>query len=43
MYPVMALVGLMLFTWAAAVWASWQEEQPQAREHSHEHQLKNAA
>ena len=43
MYPVMALLGLMLFTWAVAVWATCQEEQPEARDHSQGEQLKKAA
>ena len=43
MYSVMALLGLMLLTWAVAVWATWQEEQPEARDHSRREQLKKAA
>lgn len=27
MYPVMVLLGLMLLTWAAAVWATYVDEE----------------
>jgi hypothetical protein len=26
MYPVIVLLGLMLLTWVAAIWASFEEE-----------------
>ena len=26
MYPVMAIIGLMLLTWGIAVWATWSED-----------------
>lgn len=32
MFPAMVLLGLMLFTWGAAVWASLREDDTQ--EHS---------
>ena len=33
MYAVMALIGFMLLTWAAAVWASFKDEfQPRSNE-----------
>ncbi len=28
MYPVSALLALMLLTWGAAIWASFVEEKP---------------
>jgi hypothetical protein len=36
MYAVIALVGLMLLTWAVAVWASYDSEMPGEREESKE-------
>ena len=36
MYAVIALIGLMLLTWAAAVWASYREEEPEEQEQSME-------
>lgn len=26
MYPILALLGLLMFTWGAAVWATYAEE-----------------
>jgi hypothetical protein len=28
MYPILALLGIMLLTWGAAIWASYAEEKP---------------
>ncbi|MEW6245423.1 MAG: hypothetical protein AB1555_01805 [Nitrospirota bacterium] len=28
MYPILALLGIMLLTWGAAVWATFREEKP---------------
>jgi hypothetical protein len=30
MYPILALIGLMLLTWGATIWASFMEEDPLA-------------
>lgn len=32
MYAMMALIGLMLLTWAVAVWASYRDEAPRDHE-----------
>jgi hypothetical protein len=26
MYPILALLGMMMFTWGAAVWATYADE-----------------
>lgn len=36
MYAVIALIGLMLLTWAMAVWASYREDTPTDREQAME-------
>ena len=36
MYAVIALIGLMLLTWAVAVWASYREEAIEEEEQSME-------
>ncbi len=47
MYAVAAMLGLMLFTWAAAVWASFREEhvhvQPSSRTQYDEKVFEQAA
>lgn len=42
MYAVIALIGLMLLTWGAAVWASFAEE-PNGVEHGARSRLRRAA
>lgn len=41
MYAVMALIGLMLLTWAAAVWASYRDEAP--RDHEEPMEMKTTS
>lgn len=27
MYPIIALSGMLIFTWAVAIWATWQDSE----------------
>ena len=43
MYQIVTLLGLMFFTWGAAVWASFREEQAMQHEPSYKGVLRKAA
>jgi len=49
MYPVWALIGLMLVTWGAAIWAGYRDDEhggpggPSGTPHRHDGVYKDAA
>lgn len=35
MYQVMSLIGMMVFTWAVAIWATWQDSEQRETHSDH--------
>jgi len=43
MYPVIALIGIMLLTWGAAVWASFEDKTPEQEQTPDKQTLRKVA